>query len=276
MSGRASSLMILPAVLLLLLAASASAGAQEPRLAFEGLVTTARGVPVSNAAVSLAPLDESAEAGAHRTMTDGSGRFRIEGVSPGLMRLHVRHIGFGDVVHGVEFRDEDVEAEIVMEHEPIRLEEVGVQVDRLENRLRSVPRHVRAFDRESVLASGVHSAGEFIRWRAGLIRTACGQRSRRGGLGASPGGRTVAGGGGGFGSFGGGACVRSRGRTVAPSLYIDERPAWGGMEELDTYPIEEIARVEVISRGAQIRVYTRQFMVRLASRPVPLFPIVLR
>jgi hypothetical protein len=54
----------------------------------------------------------------------------------------------GDVVHGVEFRDEDVEAEIVMEHEPIRLEEVGVQVDRLENRLRSVPRHVRAFDRD--------------------------------------------------------------------------------------------------------------------------------
>ena len=68
-------------------------------------------------------------------------------------------------------------------------------------------------------------------------------------------------------------CVWRRGRAVDPSVYVDEIPAFGGLDELESYAISDIYLMEVYSLGTQIRVYTNQFMERMARRPVMLIPL---
>lgn len=68
-------------------------------------------------------------------------------------------------------------------------------------------------------------------------------------------------------------CVWRRGRAVDPSVYVDEIPAFGGLDELESYAVSDIYLMEVYSMGTQIRVYTNQFMERMARKPVMLIPL---
>jgi hypothetical protein len=70
-------------------------------------------------------------------------------------------------------------------------------------------------------------------------------------------------------------CIIRRGRTVSPKVYIDEVPAIGGLDVLESYPTAQIYALEVFSQGAEIRAYTYNFMQRMAERPMALIPISL-
>jgi len=60
---------------------------------------------------------------------------------------------------------------------------------------------------------------------------------------------------------------------VRPGIYIDERRAFTGLDELHHYSPEEISRIEVIDRGVQVRIYTNRFMARARVHPRTLHPI---
>ncbi len=64
-----------------------------------------------------------------------------------------------------------------------------------------------------------------------------------------------------------------RGRAVRPIVYLDEAPLAGGLEHLEAYRPDDLHLLEVYAEGLEIRLYTRQFMERMARRPVPLIPI---
>lgn len=53
-------------------------------------------------------------------------------------------------------------------------------------------------------------------------------------------------------------------------ILIDERQTYNGLEELALYFPEEIERVEVLERGAMLRIYTRDFMRKMIGGNVRL------
>ena len=61
--------------------------------------------------------------------------------------------------------------------------------------------------------------------------------------------------------------------AAATSVYIDEFPALGGLDELGMYSPQDLYLIEVYSFGRVIRAYTYEFMERMAERPMALLPI---
>jgi hypothetical protein len=73
-------------------------------------------------------------------------------------------------------------------------------------------------------------------------------------------------------SCGFGTCIQRRGRLERPLVYIDEAPYLGGLDDLRGLPLEHLYLIEVI--GSQVRVYTKNFAERLATRGAPLMPML--
>ncbi len=142
----------------------------------------------------------------------------------------------------------------------------------MRSRRRSVAFQTRAFDQERLLRSASATLLEFLRSETRYTPVPC------------PAGTGIFGTGSSTGSLGwhgisrltgamSTSCIIRRGRTISPRVYIDEMPAIGGMDELETYPTAQIYALEVYSQGAEIRAYTYGFMQRMAERPMALIPI---
>lgn len=184
-----------------------------------------------------------------RVLTDSTGIFRIEGVSSGLKTLVLTRLGYAETqVHVTPRPGEPLRVPMIPR--AIELEAVAVRVDRLERRLKAIPYSVRAFELDDIVTSAASNPWDFIRTRYSLFDVDCG------------------------GDFFE-RCIRWRGRTIRPTIVIDERPAFGGIDELTSYPLHDIYRIEVIRRGAMIRVYTLWFMEDLAEGRRRLFPVIL-
>ena len=68
--------------------------------------------------------------------------------------------------------------------------------------------------------------------------------------------------------------MRRRGEYVQPIVYIDERRAFG-LDELASYPMNDIYLVESYDGGRMVRVYTTWFMQRLARGNLGLQNIII-
>jgi hypothetical protein len=63
--------------------------------------------------------------------------------------------------------------------------------------------------------------------------------------------------------------------NVRVQVYIDDRPAFGGMEELETYAPHELYALESYAGGRMVRAYTMWFMEDLARKKRRLDPVIL-
>ncbi len=210
-----------------------------------GRVVGEGGRPLVGAFVSFAGADWG-------SLTDEAGRFRLPDVLPGRVELHVEQLGYADGSWaGVVGPGSDA---LIIRLEPraVMLEGLRVVTDRFETRRRALAVSSRAYEREDLATSPYSTARDFVEARGGIFTTAC--RGR-------------------FASHAT-TCVWSRGRAVAPTVYVDEAPVFAGMEYLAVMEPHELNRVEIYGRGTHIRVYTQNFMARAARirlQPVAFF-----
>lgn len=246
------------AVLVLVLAALAAPApvrAQKaPRRTIVGrVVDRTTGRPLAGASVALESLDRD-------VVTDTAGRFVLRNVPDGTHALVVDVIGYATGVTAVEVSEAMGQLLVGLEPNPVMLKAVTVMADRFRARRNAVPTSVRAFDRGTLLASSAPTATDFVLERAMLMRTSCGGwGGARSGFGLT--------------AFGELSCVYVRGRPMSPTVYIDERPAFG-LDELAMYRPDELFLVEVYGSGAHIRAYTTWFIGRSAKiglAPIPIF-----
>lgn len=273
-----------PAVCLLLLIAClllpAAVAAQETqpssiRVPLHGIVYDAfTGAAVAGAAVYL-------DGAGYGVLSDSAGIFRFADVVPGPQLVAAIQFGYEETGAPVEVPEEGAFIEIELTPQPILLEGVTAVVDnistmerRMRSRRRSAAFHTRAFDQERLLRSVSATVLEFLRSETHYTPVPCPVGTGIFGTGSS----TASLGWHGISRLTGAmstSCIIRRGRTISPRVYIDEVPAIGGLDELETYPTAQIYALEVYSQGAEIRAYTYGFMQRMAERPMALIPISL-
>lgn len=272
LSGR-----LLPAAAVcLLLPTAVDAQDAEPssiRIPLHGIVYDAfAGTAVAGAAVYL-------DGEGYGVLSDSAGVFRFADVFPGPQLVAAIQFGYEETAAQVEVPEEGAFIEIELTPQPILLDGVTAVVDnistmerRMRSRRRAVAFQTRAFDQERLLRSASATLLEFLRSETRYTPVPC------------PAGTGIFGTGSSTGSLGwhgisrltgamSTSCIIRRGRTISPRVYIDEMPAIGGMDELETYPTAQIYALEVYSQGAEIRAYTYGFMQRMAERPMALIPI---
>ena len=216
----------------------------------------------------------------HRVLTDTAGVFRIHGVEPGEYTFVFRKLGYVDgETQLLTIPGEPIF--IAMLPQPIILEGISIQMNRLESRLRTLPYAAVALDEADLRGSGAPDAWSVLRNRVGFLETPC--WSEFGGttlyeveyddlLATSDEQLTLQ-------AYqtevdiGYGTtvvrdlvdyCVLTRGRVIRPIICIDDRTAFG-IEDLMHFPIDDIYRIEVIRSGQMIRVYTSWFMESVSS-----------
>lgn len=227
---------LFPALLALLALAVAAPSAFAQGAAISGrVVDAASGRPLTGVRVHVESLDR-------RTVTDTTGHFTIAQVEPGLYAVMIRHLGYGERREDMIAAEGQEQATIQLAADPVVLEAINVQVNRFDRRRNALPFRVQTFRRAEFENAADRNARDAVLQRTGL--TPCGGTDRE--------------------------CVRVRGRNTRIMLYIDERPAVGGLGELETVDPTEIYMVESYGGGAQVRVYTVTFMERAArSRLIP-------
>lgn len=181
-------------------------------------------------------------------VTDSVGRFVFKSIRPGTHRFVVRRLGYVGIEQDVEIKGGE-ETRIALLPKPVILEGLTVQADRLESRRRSVSVSVRALNQKQILTSGGFNAAELAATRLGITRRPCGD------------GRLN--------------CALVRGSTQPIRVYIDDRPAFGGMEELEMYAPHELYALESYAGGRMVRAYTLWFMEDLARKKRSLDPVFL-
>ena len=205
---------------------------------------------------ALAGVLVEAVPGARTALTDAEGRFTLR-LNAGDYLLHASRLGYtegkrvvdvaGDSLGGLAF---------ALAPQPLVLERVNVVLDRFESRRRTVPLASRVLDEQRLAHMGGASAARVLESEAMLVPCAGSSRMFAGGSQ--------------------GSCIYSRGQTVRPEVYVDDRLAYGGMEELDVYGTSEVHHVEVYGRGLMIRVYTKHYVERIVRSGRRLGPIFMR
>jgi hypothetical protein len=190
------------------------------------------------------------------TLTDSLGFFSLGNVGVGYQELTVEQYGFEGIVAELVVGPGMLPIALELDPRPVMLDGISVVSDRLQqmherlrSRRRAVATATRAYELDRLTRSAAADMMEFLRLESGLNLTACG-------------GRRIS-----------SLCLFRRGQWVEPRIFIDEVPAFGGMDQLASYRPHELYLVEVFGSGLQIRAYTHNFMERMARRPVALAPI---
>lgn len=227
-----------------LLASVPALGAQQPaKVTINGIVVDrSSGAPIRAAAVRVA---------GERTavITDQEGRFRLQGITPGTVRVEAEQLGYAKWSQPHAADSTGTFLRIELEPDPIVLKGIQVTADRIRARRNATAVSVRAYTSEQLAMSPSFDALEFLR-----SRTTFGPCPRR--------------------IWWVSECVLRRGSWIAPSVYVDEAPFLGGVDVLAGWPIDDIYLIEVYSSGAHIRVYTKRFARLLAMGRVRLSPVL--
>lgn len=169
-------------------------------------------------------------------ITNSDGAFALLDVPRGPVVVRVRHLGFADYDEEVDIARETMTLTIALGARPVILEGITAHAysfgDRLKARRRRTGVSVRAIERDQLSLSTAGDALQALLDRALLRRAGC-----RGGGGLD-------------------ICVWARGQSVLPTVYIDERRAFGGLTELETYRPEDLYAIEVYQGGRHVRAYT--------------------
>lgn len=228
-------------------------GAPVTHVPIHGVVYDATtGAAVAGAAIVVAEEERG-------VLSDSLGIFQLDSVATGPQLLIASQFGYEKQAVMVNlhsgFRGQ---LELALVPQPILLDGVTAVVDNIETmdrrlrfRRRAGAGLSRAYDQERLLRSGAGTALDFLN-RETLVRTA-----------PCPPGELAA------------NCVIRRGRLVNPAVYVDEIPAFGGLDDLAFYANTDIYLLEVLSGGSEVRAYTYAFMERMARRPMALIPLSL-
>ena len=212
----------------------------------------------------------SVEALKWASLTTDDGRFLLCNIGPGVHVVTVERLGYEALSAPVGARVSDEAIRLPMEPDPVVLEGLEIVADRFERRRRAVTVPVRSYDQEALARSSYWSAAEFVNFQAGVVTVGC-PSSRRYGYYEDGRSRWM------DVPYVGGVhtCVRDRGESVRPVVYLDEAILFGGWDELASVPTSQLYMIEVYSRGRQIRAYTRTFIEHAARTrllvPVPLW-----
>jgi len=181
------------------------------------------------------------------TYSRDDGTFTLPRVYSGASLYEFEMLGYARLVLELTPGDPVV---IRMSPDPIALEGIRVVADRFKRRRNAYPYSVRAIEREQLLRNASADLLDFIRGQAGVRTTLCPS--------------TVS-----FES----ECVLRRGQAQVMSVCLDEAPYWGGIEALRMMQPHEFELVEVYARGAQVRLYTPEFMERAGRRLMNVPPL---
>ncbi len=216
--------------------------AQEPSAQEAGVLTgvvteAGTGLPVGAAVVEIEDLQL-------RAITATTGSFTLRGIPEGEHLVSIRQFGYMTLEVRVNL-PRSFPLRVTIDVDPIHLEGFEIGGRRIEsaeleirNRRNAVPTPVRFISPERIQeTAGIPTE---ILQSGGVMLTLC------------------------VDAWGGG-CARVRGLVVPVRICIDERPARGGIWELDSYPKEEIHSMEAYGDGAMVRVYTIRFMQAVAS-----------
>ena len=189
-----------------------------------------------------------------RVVADTAGRFTVPRARPGSYTAVVSRLGYER--HGEVWRvaaGDTLRVTVRMEAEPVALAELRVRATRAFDRrrdraLNAIAAPTRAFRREQLERSVSPTVGDFVRYHGRLHMVPCFEAASRTGM---PGRAD---------------CVRRRGGGMqSPVLVIDGRLVAGGLAEAETFPLDEVARVEVINHRVVI-VYTKAYVERALRR----------
>lgn len=201
--------------------------------------------------------------GRQTVATDAAGAFRVTLRAGRDYMLTLSRLGYEEQSMVVSVPAEGaLEAmAFAMTPEPLVLEAVEVLVDRFEDRRNRVPVSSYVVGRDRLARSGGSDMAQVVRSAAMLMTASCEGASTRSRFAAF-----------GVSAVPGSYCIRYRGDVVIPSVYIDDRRAFGGVDELAGYSPWDVHHVEVYQRGLVIRVYTLAYVDNLArgNRRLPL------
>lgn len=199
------------------------------------------GQPLFGAVVGLPDLGIEAQ-------TDSSGRFVLRQVGAGAHKVYVSEIGYRDLLQRVELSPDDA-ADLRVQPDPVMLKGITVLADRFRARREAAPYAVTAYDRAALLRSAAPDMRDFLSSVAGITLVPC-----PGELFAT--------------------CALVHHRPARIAVYIDERRAYGGIEELASYTPSDLFLLEVYADGRMVRAYTGWWFARSARDgllPLPLF-----
>ena len=183
------------------------------------------------------------------SVTGDDGRFVIPDVYAGRISLTTEQLGYETLVWEGEIGADDPLLALAMTPQPVLLEGLQVVTDRFRTRRNRTSVSVQSYDRDALAQTHQETILDFVAMRAGAPRARCGGNAR------------------------GDICLRIRGQSIEPVVYVDEAPVLGGLDYLDVLQPHELYMIEVYGQGRHIRAYTTQFMERAAK--TRLLPIAL-
>lgn len=190
------------------------------------------------------------------TLSDSLGRFVLPPGTSGRVRLRASRLGYADLVRELEVWG-GAFLTITMRPRPLLIEGIALRLDRLEMRHNATPFASSAYVERELRTSPARDAIDFLARRDPSFRFIPCDGEPDLDTEVFP-----------------GACVLIRNRPVSLQIYVDEFEAVGGIEELRSYDMRDLYRVELYPRCAQIWVYTRWFMEDLPRAGSALRPVV--
>lgn len=180
-------------------------------------------------------------------LTDSLGLFTLELLSDFSYPITVENLGYRtlDVVLNPTAPDEFTT--ILLPPDPLAIQGLTVLVDRFARRRRTYAGPVRVIDQDRLLNGQSESAFDLVT-RSVPFGRPC---------------RTS------FEEL----CTIRRGREQVVQVCIDERRAFAGARELESYDSRELYMVELYGWGSQVRVYSRWYVDRMVSEGRTLRPL---
>ena len=180
--------------------------------------------------------------GAGRYVTDVQGRFQIK-LPAGRQVLVVRALGYSSARLEASVTS-DTTFKILLAIEPVALEAIQVQIDRISERLKPLPWRVHVMTHDQLKVSGAATPVDALKGRH-LTTYPCGN---------------------------GAECIRYRNGLIEPLVCVDELAAISGLAELRTFSNASLQRIEVHDGGRIIRAYTTWFVDQLRAGRMNLKP----
>ena len=178
-------------------------------------------------------------------ITDVEGRFNFR-LSERDPLVDVNMLGYESVLLPL-WTPRDTFVTIRLQPNGILLEALEVTVNRLAERRARYTGSVRAMNSEAIVYFRYNNAFELVH-RGLLSLGPCPRRSEF-------------------------SCVLRGGGGFQPTVIVDEMKRVGGVDVLKDWQASEIHTIESYDGGTVIRVYTKQFMERLARNGIELMPV---
>lgn len=220
----------------LALASGTSATAQQSpspqqRAVLVGTVTdSATGAPVPGATVTF-------ERARRTVFADPKGAFSIK-LPEGPESVTVEQLGYRDGHVALVVNSGMAPRTLRLAPDPVALKSIEVINRGLRNRSAAIVMSVRSFQTNDLSLATAWNVRDYLDSRGAYFPLRCPRAA--------------------FTT----SCIWSRGQVVAPRVWLDNNPLFGGLDELATIPVHDIYRVDVFQRGVYIQVFTKWWMER--------------